>query len=440
MNKVSAKQIWAPILLVIVCVLFNIIISGHYFHSKLSSDENLYNLMANAIFNGDSYYVENGEKVDLGFEVTPFFSYFIAFTYLIAGKSIVNIIVLNVFLNCLTILFLYFTIILIVRNVLISFLLSFAFIFYFLLWGFNFYIMMEITTVFFLSITIYLFTKYYYNKTTYFLYLAVAFFSLLVLINNRFVVLFIAFYGFQLFLTIVEKLNFRKLFIYPIIISIFVIAPWFIRQAIIYEHFVLFTPTWNNLVADKTGFLRKINMPTDADDITIGKPKEFIFYSNFIEREYGVSDPLRGSQSFTIEKYNNLVKSFNNGQSIYLNRLQRYFTLYNSDFKFMAPNDYRILVPDTIPYKIIQLLILLPLFTFSILGLIIALFKKNWIIVLLGLLFISHILLHVIIHYIDRYRLTILPVLVIITGYGIVQILPKVKSTLLFYAVNNKNV
>ena len=58
----------------------------------------------------------------------------------------------------------------------------------------------------------------------------------------------------------------------------------------------------------------------------------------------------------------------------------------------------------------------------SFLGIGISIYKKDWIIIMLGLLFFSHVLLHVLVHYIDRYRPTILPVLVIISGYFLGQL------------------
>jgi len=438
MKKTKLQQFLLPLSLALICISFNILISGHYLHKDLSSDETLYNRIAIALIDGDNYYLSGGSKVDLGIEVTPFYSAFVAATYIIGGENHRNPIILNVLFNCLTILLLFYIIKMITNNIYISFISSFVFIFYFLMWGHNFAVMMEITTVFFLTLTIYLYCKYYYKKTISFLYWSVAAFSILTLINNRFIVLFAAFWVFQFFRTILEKINFRKSLIIPVIISIILIAPWFIRQYLVYNQFVFFTPTWNNVVADKIGILKKVNVRTDADGVEMNEPNDYNYYSEELKKEYGENDKLRGSSAFTIEKYNELAGKRNIGENIFLSRLKNYFNLYNRDFKFQGPNDFRLEVPSGTPFKIVQLFILLPLFIFSFLGIAIAFYKRDWIIILFGLFFFSHVILHVMIHFIDRYRVTILPVLVIITGYCLNQVIEMIRKTKMFSQMGSK--
>jgi 4-amino-4-deoxy-L-arabinose transferase-like glycosyltransferase len=428
MKNNKPQQLVYPVLLVLFCISFNVIISGHYLHKDLSSDETLYNWIALSILNGQNYYIEGGSKVDIAIEVTPFYSSLVALSYFVGGLNQWNPNALNVLFNCLTILLIFYTIKLITQNKTVAFLSSLAFIFYFLLWGLNFYIMMEISTVFFLTLALYFYYKYFYTKTNSFLYWSIAIFSLLCLINNRFIVLFAVLLMFQILKTITEKSDFRKSLVIPLVIVVLIMAPWFIRQAIAYNQFVLFTPTWNNVVANKMGILKKVNIMTAADAQKRKKPYEYSFYRETLKKSYGEDNKLRGSNAFSIEKYNELIRNINLGENVYLNRLKRYFTLYYKDFQFMAPNDFRLIVPSGTPFKIIQLLILFPLFIFSFLGIGIAIYKKDWIIILSGLLFFSHVLLHVLIHYIDRYRLTILPVLVIISGYFLNQLWNYVKS------------
>lgn len=439
MKREKFQKIILPLSLVITCIFFNILISGHYSHKDLSYDEKLYNWIALAIAHGENYYIEGDNKVDISIEVTPFYSAFVAATYLVGGEIQRNPIILNIILNCLTILLLFFTIKLITQNVFVSFFTSFTFIFYFLLWGLNFSIMMEIITVFCLTTFLYFYSQYYIIKVDSFLYWSSAIFSFLALINNRFIVLLAIFLVFQFMKSIFEKKSFQKLFIYPTIIAILVISPWFIRQAIVFNQFVFFTPTWNNVVANNLGILNKVPVTTDADAEvnTINKPNNYSYYAEVLKKDYGEDDPIRGPHAFTTEKYNNLVKNINYQESKYWTRFKRYFTLYYKDFE-ISPNDYRLFAPTGIPSKLIQLFILFPLLLFSFLGIIIAIKKKDGLILLLGLLFFSHLLLHVVIHFIPRYRLTILPVLVIISSYSITHLLKILRSFKIFSNIAGK--
>ena len=423
-----------PLTLVVTCILFNVIISDHYFHKKLTPDEDLYRSIANAITRGDGYFFEDGKKVDLGNEVTPFYSSAVAIVYKISGVSPLSHIILNVIFCALTIVILYYTIILIVGNKLFAFFLSFGFIFYFPLWAYNFYFMMEITTVFFLALSIYLYCKYYFSSKDIFLYGSFATFALLCLINNRFIILLTVLIVFQFLKTIYKRSNIYKSLLFPSIIIIIILSPWFIRQYIVYDQFVFFTPNWHNIVVNRLGIFNNIDIETESDHISVNKPLDYYSYVEILKRDYGENSKTRSSISFTTAKYDELVKEFNYNENLYFNRLKRYFKLYEKDFSFLSPNDFRLVVPSLLPYRLIQILILLPLFVFTFIGSIIAIFKKNYIVILLSLFFISHITLHVLIHYIDRYRLTVLPVLLIISAYGFSE------STKLLKSVRRKQI
>jgi hypothetical protein len=267
------------------------------------------------------------------------------------------------------------------------------------------------------------------------LYLTTGIFSIVTLINNRFIVLFFAFFICLLIYTIIKKYNLLKTCIIPLLIVFIILSPWFIRQYFYYDQFVFFTPTWNNVVADKLGFLKRVNVTTDADIKLPDKPYNYQDYINCLRSFNTIETQNKRISAFTTEKYNELIKKHDKQENIRLYRLREYFSLYNTDFQFIAPNDYRLNAPATSQHKLVQLFILLPIFIFSLVGFIIALRKKEVIIIMLAGLFFSHLLLHTMIHYIERYRLTILTVLVIIASYGFVNL---ISNRLHFFHKNSK--
>jgi hypothetical protein len=416
------------IILVSICLIFNFYISRHYSHNDLYSDEKLYSWIAHALLKGDNFYIEGESQIDIGYEVTPFYPALVAFTFIFGGENQMNPIILNIIFNCLTIILIFHLAILLTKNYYLSFLIILGFIFYFLLWGYNFHVLMEITTVFFLTLSLYLYSKYFYTGKYSLLYQSCVAFSILCLINNRFIVLFSTFLFCHFLISLINKANFQKSFIIPVLIAFTLISPWFLRQYLVYDQFVFFTPTWNNVVANKLGILNRVNVDTDADNIAIPQPFDYEYYVKDLDERYGQDNQLRGSDVFTPEKYAILVREFNYDENIYLNRAKRYFSLYNKDFNFTAPDDFRLKVPSTIPFKIIQIFILLPMFVFTLIGVLMAFSRKNWLIILFSVLFFAHLFLHVLIHYIDRYRVTVLPILLLISTYSINEILMQSKN------------
>jgi len=419
--------------LIITCIIFNVLMSKRFYSGQnvLRPDERLYNQMALGILNGNDYYVFNDKKVDIGVEVSPLFPAFVAAAYFVGGVNVKNAYILHVIFNCLTIVLLFLTIRLITKKNLISFLFSLAFLIYYPLWKMNFTIMMEVSTVFFLSLTIYLFSKYYYDKSIKYLYFSTAAFSLLCLINNRFIVLLFTFFAFLLLFVILNKINFRKVVFTPFIIAMLIISPWFIRQCVVYDQFVFFTPAWNNIVANKFGLLNRISVPSSADAIDSGKPDTYEEYCKYLNESYTKEDQKGRKSAFTLEKYENIVANHNSQENIYLFRLKKVFSIYNRDFQFAGPNDYQLILPSSKSYIIIQILVLLPLFILSLFGFIISVRKKELYVIFLGALFFSFVLLHVLIYYTDRYRLTILPVLLLIAAYGFSEALRMLKRNYL---------
>lgn len=413
--------------LIICCLAFNFLISKHYLHKDLEPDESLYNSMALSLLEGRSTFQYGVENIDIGMEVTPIYPAFVSGAYLI-NTSKWSPLILNILLSCITLVLLLIIIKDITGSLILAFFSALGFTFYFPLWAYNFFIMMEITTVTLLTIVVFLFVKYFKENRTVFLYSAMTIFSILVLLNNRFIALLSVFILLLLYQTIFSKvLHFRKLII-SFLITILIIGPWFVRQFVVYDQFVFFTPKWNNLVSEKIGIFKPVNFTSIEDMSDSYKLQDYNYYLERIDR--GKSKFSGIGNQFTQEKFQEAISKRDRIKNIYLARLVRYFTLFDNDFRFLYPDSYRIAVPSSLPYKLIQATILLPLFVFSFLGFIISIVRKETIIIYLSLLWFSHIFLHILIHYIDRYRLTILPVLLIISAYGFSEGIKYFKTTL----------
>lgn len=406
-----------PIALVIACVLFNLVISNHYFHTKYSPDEMVYNNIALALLDGKSDFDwGNRTQIDIGQEVTPFYSAIVAFTYFIA-PSPWSPVIFNIILSCAAIILLFYTISNVTNNKLLSFLLSFGFIFYFPLWAYNYYIMMEITTVFFLSLLLFLLTRYFTTRQNKFLFLTTLAFSIFILINNRFIVLFGVYVIFMaLYLVVKNRLDLKS-FLLSLLLAIAVVSPWFIRQYKQYDQFVFFTPLWNNVVANKIGLFKPVDFISLEEPHKVTGP---LTYEQFVSQSNSNSPSGANLAPLTRAEFKKLIRE-NESRNIYLARIKRYFNLYSSKYIFYGPESIRLLPPSSKPYILIQLVLLLPIFFFSGIGIIIAILKKHWLMIMLSMFFISHLFLHMLIHYIDRYRLTILPVLLVLAAYGITE-------------------
>ena len=419
-------KIFSVFLLIISSLIFNFFISRHYFHKDLEPDEVLYNSIALSILDGRNTFGFEGRQIDIGQEVTPFYSAMVSGAYLI-DKAEWSPLVLNIVLSCATLILLFLIIIRITGKLIFSFLSVLVFSLYFPLWAYNFFIMMEILTIFLLSLSVFFILLYLKENRKLYLFLASIIFSVLVLVNNRFFVLLGVFFLLVLYQSFFAKTLAFKNAIYSFLISIVIIGPWFIRQIVVYDQFVFFTPKWNNLVSEKVGIFKSVNFTSIEDMSDSYKLMDYDYYLKGIENDKNNFSNTK--IKFTPVKFQETIIGRERIRNIYLARIVRYFTLFDTDYKFLYPDSYRMTVPSSFPYKIIQVFVLLPLFVFSFVGFIIAIYRKELFILCLSVFWFSHIFLHALIHYIDRYRLTILPVLLIISAYGLFELLKGFKIT-----------
>lgn len=130
---------------------------------------------------------------------------------------------------------------------------------------------------------------------------------------------------------------------------------------------------------------------------------------------------------FSYSKYKQLVYDKfepTNKYELIWNRFKEQFIFFRTDFRFTPQFDPRIYFPSHYNnwIQFILDLIMMPLVFINIIPLIIAIYKKDWLIISLGVLVFLHILLHALVGYIPRYRVTIYPVWITFAVYGYDQI------------------
>jgi len=332
LNNISIKKIL--LVLFIICSIFNVLISFRYWQEPIHGDAVLYEKISLSLLHGEKTYEQNGVNVDLAHEVTPFYSAFISLVYFISSQSPKNVFIVQIFFNCLTILFLFLIVNKITSNKWLSFLSSLLFIFYYPLWRFNFNLLMEIPSVFILSLSFLFLVEYFVDRKKNRLFLSVFVLSILVLINNRFIAV-LAVLLVAIFIYGIRTKSFNNSFII-LLISFLTISPWFVRQYWIYHQFVFFTPIRHNSVAMATGLFQKININEVSSDKSHSKIPSYVDCLEMIEESHSGSKRNNVIKIFTFEKYNALIKSINLNKNVYLDRIERSFKIYNSDFFFFS--------------------------------------------------------------------------------------------------------
>jgi hypothetical protein len=414
------KYILAPLLLLVICLFINTAFFIKYRHYPLSPDSIVYKNIALAIINPSATSL-NG---DIFVNITPGYPAFIAIIYKVFGQDDSYVYLFQIILSLLSVL-LFFKIMLSVtkENYLISFFITFFFTIYYPVWAFSILIMMEIITIFVLLISIYFFQKYCDDKLNKYLYLFIILFSILIFINNRFIFHF-SFILVFLFFILRKKPGGIIVLSKAVLCFILILSPWFVREYTIYKQPVLFTPFWNNAAYNLFSFPPRINVETSLENeikYFKGLPVTFEYYKQEIKNARGPSY----AEGFKIDDYKRLISRYNpqNKLGVYFYRLRWFFIPISFHYEILGSTDKRLVLPSNINKLITGLLNLIPILILSLIGVFFAFKNNNIFARFLSFLFISHIVLHVYINFVDRYRHTILPVIYLLAGYGLMELL-----------------
>jgi len=207
-----------------------------------------------------------------------------------------------------------------------------------------------------------------------------------------------------------------------------VLMPWHIRQYLHYDKLVIFAPARTELIissvnTDENNYSREAVISIQAN--------EFFSYEEYLERFEDISgmtssrmDNIKGL--FTKEKYQQMInayeKKYSKPYSKYLSRLKGFWNIWQFDFSFSYGGDTRIMPPARLSANLINIIMLTPMFLFFIPGIIYSLRRKTILLQILILIVLSHWILHGFIHYITRYRITVMPLIFLISWYGIYEI------------------
>jgi len=381
----------------------------------------MYQSVAQAINDGkNSYLDEKGNDIDIGLNITPFYPLVMVGIYRIFGWSYNNVYAFNFILSILTILILYF----VMRKIstaFITIIFILLFLIYYPLWKMIYSLLFEIPTIFLLSLAIYLFILSRITEKVKYYYLYYFTFSLLILVNNRFIFHFVVITLYLFIISLKERKRIKET-ILGILIVIILLTPWFIRQYYHYNQFVLFTPKWTNMANKAIGYPPDIEV--DSPIYSFGEKKILGSYEEYLEIFENVRGEYNYKKSFTREKYLKIISKFNpeDKLKLYLSRFRLFWTPIIFDYRLVHPNDPRILMPSTLPQVIIGIIFLFPLMILSVLGSLLSFIKKDYFMLICTLLLFAHLTLHVAVHFIPRYRYTIMPVMLILALYALKEI------------------
>ena len=153
--------------------------------NEVERDQALYLGITKNIVNEENTH----DQISLSKDVTPFYSLVIALPYFLSDYSLNGVFFFQILLSLFSLILIY-KILLSRINTIISILAVTGLILYYPVWSMNFYVMMEIVTIFFLVLTLYCFNLFLLKSKNIFLYFSAALFAILILINNRFLVHF----------------------------------------------------------------------------------------------------------------------------------------------------------------------------------------------------------------------------------------------------------
>lgn len=427
MYSIKNKFLIYNVSLGLIVIIFNFILSLRYFNNTPTGDELEYESIAKAILQGKStcdYYAQDVFP-DIGLVVTPVYSSIIAAVYFLAGSIPQNVYIFQILLN-IVIVILYFNILKLFSSNLFSFIVSIIFSLYYPLWRMNFALMMEIPSIFLLFIIVYFTYRFLQNFERKYFYTISILWSLLIFMNNRFIVHFIILYTFWIIIFLKNKKFEIRNFLYAFIILILVLTPWHIRQYLVYNSFVIFTPF-------RVSFL---NVEV-RNKILQNRNESYNYFRNYEDyikeadsAKINIENKEKFKTLFTIEKYETLKSEYQNRTWFdrLLFNLKENFRIIRADITLSGFEDARLVSPASKIHNIINLVYLLPAFILFPVGIYFSLKKKSIFLISLIIIIFSNILLNSIIACIERYRALTLPLTFLVSSQGVYYLYKFIKK------------
>lgn len=405
-------------IIIIGFLLTNTINGLRHFDHKLSPDQTLYHAISESILDGSFTYEFGGREFDFGEEVSPAYSTIVAVVTLLTGNFRLTFIV-QVFFNLL-VLVIFYNLLRNYTNNAIASIFIFGLALYYPIWAYNFHLLFEISTILFLSFSIYYLWKFLELTDNKYLYISAVFTGITIFINNRFIFHFLFLVTIVGILVLIKqnvqiKNNIKALLKYAAIV-ILLLAPWHVRQISHYNELIIFTPMWTDVAHKSTKIIPPSKVDTDVDVNPSRKP--FKSYEEIMQNVDGANSGL--FNDFSEKKYLELKNKYYNSKwyDKYLDRAWEFWRIASFDYNYNYYGDSRILPPYRPIRNLVQISVLLPLYIFGLAGVYFAFRYKDKLMLIVFGLITSHFILHVLVHFIDRYRYTIFPLLFIIGAYG----------------------
>jgi 4-amino-4-deoxy-L-arabinose transferase-like glycosyltransferase len=408
-------------------IIVNVTLASRYYTNdpKLSGDSALYYETATTIAQG-KIWIEQYNS-DIGAIMAPGYSFLLAGMFLLFGQKIVCAYLLNIILHIISAMLMFYLSSKFFNRT-IAWWFSIWLLLYYQIWRMNFIVMMEIPTIFFIEITFFFLYKYHQTRLTKNLILFSILAGLLVFINNRFIFHFLILITITLtYATFGRVYKMRDAFILGFGILL-VLLPWHIRQYIHYDRLLIFAPARTEMIS----YYRS------DDDIGYTEIKSYEEQLEQFENRSGMTVARLESikKDFTERKYLDMVSEYKQKNSRpyykYLSRLKGFWNIWQFDFSWNYGDDTRIIPPARKSANLLNITFLTPMFLFFAVGVFYAVIKRQVFIQMLSIFVFSHWILHILVHYISRYRITILPTIFFIAWYGIYELskIQKIESLL----------
>lgn len=386
----------------------------------LSFDEKIYYEIAQALLDGRSYTENTPLKWDIGEILMPGYSFIMFGFFYLFGNNLFSFIIFQTVLAGISIYFFYLIANRSIKiNPYIALLFTLMLLAYYPLWRQTFMTFKEVFTIILMVPTIFylhLFFKRGKPKDCVILYIL---FAILVAVMNRYIA-HVLLFTFALGIFIILKGGYKEVRLKHLLLSGFlflaVMAPWHYRQYLVYDQLVLFSPTRSENASEPSD--------TKKEPVSYEEAKKTIMESGF--SDYRKKQTLK---NFTPELYQDLIDDYHerNTFEVFFSRLKGFFSVYENDFRLGYGTDSRFTPPASLFNRLANTLVFGTCFLLMIPGLYFALKRRNYFILAMYIFFFSHVALHVYVHYLHRYRMTILPITIIIAAWTFDILFKKIK-------------
>jgi 4-amino-4-deoxy-L-arabinose transferase-like glycosyltransferase len=389
---------------------------------NMMNDEREYEAIAKSIMKGESttdFYINeySTNQNDIGLLVTPVYPAFIALAYLCFGPNPVNVFFMQVVMNVLILIIFYSILKKHISDVIACVVTSLLSIYY-PLWAYNFTLMMEIPSIFILIIIIWITDKFLTSNSLKFLLLLSLLWGLLIFLNNRFIVHYFLFVVFLLF-TLRKHFNIAlKRIAFSLLIVFLVLLPWHIRQYIVYNELIIFTPLRAGSILNKE-FMK--------DNVRVGKtePTEFPDYNGFLNKvanydKQSEDEKMTIKAKYSKDVYNKIKSKWENRNPLWVYRLFENFRIFRSELSiFRGTNVVRFTGSYGRRMNILNSFTILPAFILLPFGIYFSIKRKTYLFQIIGVIISSNIILLMIYNIVvERYTYLVLPLVFILATYG----------------------